>query len=653
MAIKYTPEALPEPQRINLNVGAFYGLNRTGAAQEGEFVSCKNMSSDKFPYASPCMPKEVIKSGLIYPKHVLFCGDKLSYIASGILYVQSGNSFSKKGYVGAVMSYTEFSDTKTLFFPSNYEYDSKNDKLIQFTSYLDTAKGYYQQDGTYVDVTGWTVAQETNTIPMYYLNSHYDYYYVAPIAIKGANGKNKIFATPKKDSDGNIKQESGKTVYYPITVNIENSCALVNGSSNSTTNVNLYYQAFDESGNLLTPPTDSAGGIYTTDFKKGDFGTPIPCNYNGTYAASYILQIGYSRVSTSNSKNRICAERQILDRNTDYNNSNFHMWIETGVYPAPNSRPKIYYACTDNNRVAGVYQNNFYASCLGDYTNWVDFVDADGNPKETGAYAEELNTAGDFTGCVKYAGNVVLTKADMIYLCYGNKPPYRIVEIAKIGCIDGRSIAECGGYLYFLGRDGIYRFSGGVPVLISQKLDRNFVSGCGVSAGKKYYCCAYDGERHELYCLDTERGTWHVEDGREYISFAAHGNELYGLTAQGEIIKFNSGSDAVKWEFTTKQFDFDTDYTKNLAKVYCRLKLYGQAWTDIYIRSSKTDWHKFANIKANGENVIQAKCKVKKCDFIQLKFCGKGQCEIMDIYADITVGTKKHRAGKNLTVFRK
>ena len=653
MSIPYRNEKLVKPREYSLKLERWYGLNCADERiSDGEFVRMKNISCNG-QHVYPRAPRSVVTEGIDNPSKILFCGGKLSYIAKGKLYIQNGSVFEDKGDVGLVTSYTEFSDKETLFFPGNTVYNNETDSVSAITAYLSKQKGYYNQENEYVADPTPTNVSKYEGVTMSYKGNGFQYQYVSPIAIVGSDESNYIYPPALKDANGKGITENGKKKYAGISINISGTCISNSGltdhsSANSSVCLGVFVHAWDEDGELLTKRTGST--THFEDFKIGD-----TISFDGK-AAKLLVQLGYFKVTYSTKKGGTCFECDsecLAKRDTDFNNSNFKVWLSESTYPAPNSRPYIAYACTDNNRVVGVSKNSFYASSLGDYTNWVDFVDADGNPKETGAYAEKLNTAGDFTGCVKYAGNVVLTKADMIYLCYGNKPPYRIVEIAKIGCIDGRSIAECGGYLYFLGRDGIYRFSGGVPVLISQKLDKNFVSGCGVSVGKKYYCCAYDGEGHELYCLDTERGTWHVEDDREYISFAAHGNELYGLTAQGEIIKFNSGNDAVKWEFTTKQFDFDTDYTKNLAKVYCRLKLYGQAWTDIYIRSSKTDWHKFANIKANGENVIQAKCKVKKCDFIQLKFRGKGQCEIMDIYADITVGTKKHRAGKNLTVFRK
>ena len=153
----------------------------------------------------------------------------------------------------------------------------------------------------------------------------------------------------------------------------------------------------------------------------------------------------------------------------------------------------------DNNRIVAVQGNNFYASCLGDYTNWSDFTDAEGNPKETGAYAEELYTYGDFTGIIKYNSSVILTKADLTYICYGNKPPYRIQELCNTGCIKGDTIAEVDGYLFWIGRDGVYMFGGGIPKLISDKLDVTFTDGVACGYEHKYYLCGYDGESSKLY----------------------------------------------------------------------------------------------------------------------------------------------------------
>ena len=363
--------------------------------------------------------------------------------------------------------------------------------------------------------------------------------------------------------------------------------------------------------------------------------------------------MGYIRNIASQTGDFDCTDECINQRDADLANENFKLWITSTEYPAPNSMPAISYACMDNNRVVAVQGNNFYASCLGDYTNWTDFTDADGNPKETGAYAEELYTYGDFTGIIKYNSNVILTKADLTYICYGNKPPYRIQELCKSGCVNGNTIAEVDGYLYWLGRDGIYMFGGGTPRLIDDKLGIKLTDGVACGYEHKYYICGNDGESYKLYVYDTQRNLWHIEDERQYVSLTSKDGALYGLTADGEILKFNAGNERVEWEFTTSDFDFGTEYTKNLAKIYVRMKLYSQAYVDLYVRTNRQEWYKFANFQADGTSVIQAKAKLKKCDYFTLRFVGCGKAEIMDVYADVTLGSQKHRSGDKLAVFRK
>lgn len=621
MAIQYKEKALPSPQKIGFSIDTFSGININGTASKGEFVNCKNLSGDRYPYASPRASKEVIADGIVAPKRLFFAGDNMAYIANGQLYVKSGEEFESKGVVGEVKSIVDFNNQKTLFYPCDMEYDYQSGSLTEVNNYLEKIAG--ENEFVYHKATGGN-------------------FNGAAMILKGSEFDNYFYPGKQTDEDGNvITDENGNTLYNSITINASGLTFKADKNREYGYKVLLVVEAYDENDNLYNI---YAGEAYRFPF---DIGEPIQ---HSNKMAKMLITVVYTKANSDT----FCKsdETCIAQRDADVLNENVKFWVTESQYPAINSRPHIDYACMDNNRVVAVHKNSFYASSLGDYTKWTDFVDAEGNPKATGAYAEELNTPGDFNSITKYNTSVILTKNDMVYVCYGNKPPYRINEVCKTGCIDGRTIAEVDSYLYWLGRDGIYRFGGGSPRLISHKIGGDFISGVAVANGLKYYCCLYDGKSYKMYVYNAQYDFWHIEDSVQYVDLVAKDGIVYGLTADGEIVKFDSGSERVSWSFTTIDFDFSTEYTKNVAKVYCRLKLYDQAYVNLYIRSNKQDWYKFASYKADGTNVFQAKAKLKKCDYFTLKVEGVGDAEIMDIYADCLLGSQKHRSS-GLSQFRK
>ncbi|MBQ7076426.1 MAG: hypothetical protein IJM94_06470, partial [Clostridia bacterium] len=561
--------------------------------------------------------------GIVAPKRLFFAGDNMAYIANGQLYVKSGEEFESKGVIGEVKSIVDFNNQKTLFYPCDMEYDYQSGSLTEVNECLQKI----------------AVSDELN----FTSSPGNDNFTGAAIKLKGSENDDFFYPGQQTDENGNvIKDANGNTLYNSITINASGLTFKADKDREYGYKTLLVVVGYDEDGNMFSY---SGGKVCYFRF---DFGTPI--QLNGNKIAKFSIYVVYTFAKTI----YFCKsdETCIAQRDADVLSDNVKFWMTETKYPASNSRPHIDYACTDNNRVVAVHKNSFYASSLGNYTNWTDFVDADGNPKATGAYAEELNTPGDFNSITKYNTTVILTKNDMVYACYGNKPPYRINEVCKTGCIDGRTIAEVDGYLYWLGRDGIYRFGGGSPRLISHKIGGDFFSGVAVANGLKYYCCLYDGKSYKMYVYNTQYDFWHVEDSVQYVDLVAKDGIVYGLTADGEIVKFDSGDERVSWSFTTIDFDFSTEYTKNVAKVYCRLKLYDQAYVNLYIRSNKQDWYKFASYKADGTNVFQAKAKLKKCDYFTLKVEGVGDAEIMDIYADCLLGSQKHRSS-GLSQFRK
>lgn len=220
------------------------------------------------------------------------------------------------------------------------------------------------------------------------------------------------------------------------------------------------------------------------------------------------------------------------------------------VYPAIGSCPDIDYACVHDNRVFGTKGSTIYACALGNIQDWTTFVDADGNPSEIGAYAVDVASPGDFTGCIEYQNHVVALKANYHHELYGQKPSnFRSIEVSKTGTINDNSMCEVASILYFVNETGVMRYGGGQAANISLPLNEKYESAVATGDGRFLYVGLNNGDEHNLYIHDTFSQLWWREDGLQVIDFASSGEIVYCLSADGKIYQFKDGNEQIDWYF--------------------------------------------------------------------------------------------------------
>ena len=306
------------------------------------------------------------------------------------------------------------------------------------------------------------------------------------------------------------------------------------------------------------------------------------------------------------------------------------------------------YAVVYNNRVVGVRNSEVRASALGNFYDFSTFVDEDGNPDATGAYATNVGSDGRFTGIAAYNNVLLLFKRNIVYQMYGSMP-YTMTEISNTGCIDHDSICEIDGVLYWASNKGIVKFTGGTPAVISYPAGIALTDVCKSGTdGRRYYC--YNGER--IYVYDTWYGLWHIEDSPAVKQFYTEGDGLYMLCDDG-IYLLGSGTERVAWEFETKDYTFDVKERKNLSKLWARVFMERNSRLEVYVRSDGGAYSRVAHYQADRDSMFDFKVRVKKCDSFTLKFKGEGDVRLLDLHGRVTVSSSKHRSGQNLSVFRR
>lgn len=310
--------------------------------------------------------------------------------------------------------------------------------------------------------------------------------------------------------------------------------------------------------------------------------------------------------------------------------------VGSGTYPTAGSCPDMDYICIHANRLFGVKGNFIYASQFNDPFDWTTF---DGT--NSAAWSSDTGESASFTGITSYQGHVTMFKADLLYELFGdNANNFWVKEVAKKGCIDGKSISQINGVVYFLSRDGVNIYGGGLPVPISIELNATYVSGVAGTDGRKYYISLYNGSTYSLFVYDSQYKLWYKEDSLNVKSFAMSSGVLYCI-ADNKIKRINYGTETVSWEAVTEKYVNPIEKRKLLKEISLRVDLIDTASTlSVYIKRDNGSWVLIKTLTTDYENIHTFKVQRKRCNMFQLKFVGSGRCKIYEA-TKVIVNTKR------------
>lgn len=310
----------------------------------------------------------------------------------------------------------------------------------------------------------------------------------------------------------------------------------------------------------------------------------------------------------------------------------------SGTYPAAGSVPDIDYACTLDNRIWAVKGDNIYCTALGEYNNWTTFS----SPSEaTDAWSVDTGTNGNFTGIASFKGANLAFKTDRVFKRFGDIPSdFQFIEISRLGCISHKSICEVNNTLFWLSPQGIVAYVGGVPEVISENLNENYISGIAGGDGRKYYISLYNGSTYSLYVYDTWNGVWLQEDNLQVKEFAYFDGFLYALATDNNIYKFNSGIERVSWSATTKEYTEELQNKKGHSELQFRVDLEPGSTLQVYV---KADNGSFALVKAYSVSDLSSfivPVKIRRADHFQIKLEGKGPGKVHQMTRKFYVGSE-------------
>lgn len=334
-------------------------------------------------------------------------------------------------------------------------------------------------------------------------------------------------------------------------------------------------------------------------------------------------------------------------------------YTETGELSLKRTVPDLKFICQNENRLWGCDDTTIYASKWNDILNWnvYDGLDSD-------SWALTPGTPGHFTGCISYKGYAIFFKEDWICKVYGSVPSeFAALGTASLGLAEGsdRSLAVAGEVMFYLSRNGIMAYTGGIPQSIGEAFGterfRNAVAG---SDGLKYYV-SMEGEGGStwLYAYDTRTGMWHKEDRTKAEDFAVWDGNLYCLNDAGEIWILGDPVDppkectveeTVPWMAEFADFTEENPNKKGVGKAQIRLELEEGAVAQVWIQfDSDGVWHPMGREMAAGvKRSYYLPVIPRRCDHYRLKVTGTGGCRIHSLTREYYIGSEmKSTKGRN------
>ncbi len=308
----------------------------------------------------------------------------------------------------------------------------------------------------------------------------------------------------------------------------------------------------------------------------------------------------------------------------------FKNTTEGGYITVKSAIPDMNHICVHNNRLWGtaVSGEYIYASKLGDCTNFNSFQALNDD-----SWYSYIATGGGFTGICSYRTAVVAFKRGYIHHIYGDAPVnFSIPKQTFGGCIDGKSICEIGGVLYYLAQDGFRAYSGGEPYDISPQLKFNYSSCAAGTDGKHYYAAAKrDNGTFDVLVYTPESDIWVREDDTPFSGFCTFNGSVYGI-ADGKMWKMNGGSEPFEWCFVSKRFTYDAIDYKGVSCLWIRMDLKNDAKIEVSVSADGEDFISCGSVRGGrGFSVYRIPVRFRKCDSFRIMLSGSGGAVIHDI----------------------
>lgn len=314
---------------------------------------------------------------------------------------------------------------------------------------------------------------------------------------------------------------------------------------------------------------------------------------------------------------------------------------EAGAVTISRKTPNLSIVCENQNRLFGAEGNTIYVSALGDPTNLYTYDGLD-----TDSYAVAVSTEGHFTGCIGFGKSVLFFKEDCMHRLMGDYPSeYQLYDYKAPGVLQGseESLWNVNEVVYYHGREGVYRYNGGAPELISENFGlRRFDTAAAGAAGDRYYISMRDKETGEwgLWVYDAQRDIWLQEDKTQAVCFVRDGGKLYYIDGKaGDLVLTNpdSSDEEVEWSATTCRIDEVYLNRKCYSRLFLRVDLEEDAEIKVEISCDDGVYREVSVVRKAGSKTAVVPVVPNRCDNFRIRMTGRGKVKLRSLEREYNV----------------
>ncbi len=362
----------------------------------------------------------------------------------------------------------------------------------------------------------------------------------------------------------------------------------------------------------------SSNVLFTAVFKKGD-------------------GIEITGCTTLKGNNKSAVIREVSDTTLTFDSGIFSSGSEAGTVTVKRPVPDLEYICEVDNRLWGCCGTTIYASALGDPGNFYVY---DG--LSTDGYAVAVGTEGPFTGCIGYSSGALFFKENCVHKLLGTSPKnYQMNTLRFWGVQKGshRSLCTVNEVLYYKGVTGVFAYTGGTPVCISECFgNRRFAQAAGGSDGARYYLSMMDEEGNwGFFSYDIQSGVWLREDETHAIQFATVDGKAHYL-AGDTVFLCGEGDFSGVWSARLNPLTEQALGKKRYTRLTLRLELEEGAWVRVETRTDGGQWRQVWLSPAGRRRVFAVPLRPTRCDRMELRLSGEGVCIVRTLERSFDVG---------------
>ena len=648
---------------------AFRGLNYGEGTQDGEFAETYNLSTDKYPCitqrATRVMAREYTLPSSLHSK-----GNLLVIDGTDVYYGEKkiGTVTEGKKQTATIGNYIViFPDKKYYRVPTEDDKDGEFGSMeaeikasgLSFTastisfkqkltaSWLDftantitmgtafkvqgvtfeqnsitkTGANFPFKSGDAITITGCSYSSNNKTTEVVIQTATADKLTFASNIFSARTDNNTITITRQK-TEGKFSFKTGDTV-------------TITGCSNSANNKEVTIKEATE--NKLTFEDNSfatateVGSITLTrkidgefPFREGDAVTITGCSNSGNNKEAEIIIRG------------VTSDELTFDDNafTVVANESNEVTIKRTV-------PDLDFICESNYRLWGTHGNTIYSSKFSDPFNFKVF---DGLANDS--YAIEVGSEGEFTGCIPYSSHICFFKENTLHKLYGSKPSnFQITTVNVYGVQSGseRSMQIVNEQLLYKGVGGVYSYTGGVPELISEKFgNKRYSDAVACCDGEKYYISMKQGETYNMFAYDVIKNIWLREDDTHAVDMTFYDGKIYYLDSKGGLYYIDKTADRndIEWGATFCTMHETVNERKGYSKFHLRMDMSAGAWLAVDIKTDNDlQWRQIYTTHNEKAKTVSIPIIPTRCDSIDIRLRGKGECTIKAFIREFTVGS--------------